>query len=228
MNRRTRIALGVALAAMLLLTGVAAAFAVTTLTLSATKTEITYPQATWLKLRASDGEASTATTVTVQIRPVGAADWKPYRTVVASRTGEGTVTIPVAPYRLTSNTGFRAIAEGLESEVVTVSVKARLSAPVAPLRVVHGRRVTVQGFIWPAHKLGTRPVKVRVWKWESGAWVAKGHLHPKIVGRRYDRSRWAFTRWVGKADKGTWRLQVSHEDEKHAFSKSPFTYMRVR
>ena len=229
MTGRKKLVVGVGLAAVMLLATVAMAFAVPMLSLTATKSVVTYPHMTSLKLRAADGDTSTATTVTVQYRPVGAPDWKKFRTISASRTGEGTVTIAVPPTFLKSTTGFRAIAtEGLESSVVTVTVKAKLSKAIAPATIRGRRCVTVRGFIWPAHAVGTRPVTVKVWKWENGAWVLKARLHPKIVGKHGDRSMWAFTKKVSKADKGKWRLQVSHVDAKHACSRSAYSYLRVK
>lgn len=228
MTRRTKVVIGAALATCLLLGTAAAAFAAPMLSLSPTRSVVTYPQPTWLKVSAADEGVAVPTTVTVQYLPVGATAWKNFRTLPASRTAEGTVTVSVAPYWLKKTTAFRAIAEGLESEIATVSVKARLSAPVVPAKVKAGRRVTVKGFIWPRHAVGSRPVEVKFWKWESGQWTYKGSVHPKIVGKNGDRSKWQFTRYVGSKAKGKWRIQVSHEDAEHVASTSKFTYVRVR
>jgi len=69
---------------------------------------------------------------------------------------------------------------------------------------------------------------VKFWKWEGGAWVFKGALHPKIVRQWGDGSKWQFTRFVHNEDKGKWRMQVSHEDMKHVASTSRYSYIRVR
>jgi len=228
MTGRTKTLLAASLTALILLGTATAAVAAPTLSLSATRSVVTYPQPTWLKVVAADEGSAVPATVTVQYLPVGATEWKRLRTVAASHTAEGTVTVPIAPYRLKRTTAFRATAEGLESEVVTVSVKARLSAPVVPARVKAGRRVTVKGFIWPRHAAGSRPVTVSFWKWEGGSWVYKGAVHPRIVGSRDDRSKWQFTRRAHAHDKGKWRIQVSHEDAGHVASTSRFTYLRVR
>jgi hypothetical protein len=228
MTRRSKTLLAASLAALMLLGSAAAAIAAPMLSLSATRTVVTYPQPTWLKINAADEGAAVPTTVTVQYLPVGATEWKTLRTVAASRTAEGTVTVPVSPYRLRKTTAFKAVAEGLESEVVTVSVKARLSAPVVPAKVKAGRHVTVKGLIWPRHAVGSRPVTVKFWKWENGDWVYKGAVHPRIVGKYDDRSKWQFTRHVHAHDKGKWRIQVSHEDADHVESTSRFTYVKVR
>lgn len=220
--------IGVALVAAMVLGTAAVAFAAPALTLTSTRSTVTYPQPTWLKLVSADGAVSVPATVTIQFRRIGSETWTNYRQIAATRTAEGTVTVPVAPFFLRSITGFRAVAEGLESDVTTVSVKARLSAPKAPMSVRARRHVTVKGFIWPRHAVGTRPVAVTVWKWERGGWVEKGVVHPKIVGKTTDGSKWQFTRWVGRNDKGKWRLQVSHEDYKHAASTSRYSYVRVR
>ncbi len=228
MTRKTRVLVGASLAALMLLATAATAIAAPMLSLSATRSVVTYPQPTWLKLNASDNGASVATTVAVEYQPIGATEWKRFRTISASRTAEGTVTVPVAPYWLKGTTAFRAVAQGLESETVNVSVKARLSAPIAPRTIKAGRRVTVRGFIWPRHAVGSRPVVVKLWKWESGRWVYKGHVHPKIVRRYGDGSKWQFTKKVHGHDKGKWRVRVYHEDQKHVASASRFAYFRVR
>lgn len=228
MKRTTKTIVGVSLAALMVMATAAVAIAAPMLTLSATPTVVTYPKPAFLKLNASDGGASVATTVTVQYRPVGTGDWKYMRTVSASRTAQGLVTVPVSPYLLRSTTAFRATASGLESNEVTVSVKARLSRAIARSKVKVGKRVTVKGFIWPRHARGSRPVEVKFWKWESGDWVYKGSLHPRIVGLTGDGSKWQFTRRAEADDKGKWRMQVLHEDEKHVASTSRYSYIRVR
>ncbi len=230
MTRRTKVLISASLAALMVLGTAAVAIAAPMLTLSTTRSVVTYPQPTWLKVNVADEGAAVGTTVTVQYLPVGASEWKKLRAVAAARTAEGTVTVPVAPYWLKKTTAFRAVAEGLESDVVTVSVKAKLSAPMAPAKVKAGRHkhLTVRGFIWPRHSAGSRPVEVKIWKWEGGNWVYKGSVHPKIVHNKGDRSKWQFTRHVHAHDKGKWRLQVYHEDTQHVASKSQFSYVKVR
>jgi len=228
MTRLTRLLIGASLVAAMVLGTVAVAYAAPVLTLTPTKAAVTYPQPTWLKLVSADGTAAVATTVTIQYRSIGSDTWKKLRTVSAARTGEGTVTVPVSPKILSSITGFRAIAEGLESEVTTVAVKARLSAAIAPGSVKAGRSFTMKGFIWPRHAVGSTPVEVNLWKWEDGVWVLKDTLHPRVVGKTTDGSKWQAAYRFQTSDKGKWRVQVSHEDMKHAASTSKFSFIRVR
>lgn len=228
MTRLTKTLIGAAMVVVMTFGVVGIAFAAPTLTLTPTRSVVTYPQPTWLKLVSADGTASVATTVTIQYRPVGSDTWKKLRIVSAARTGEGTVTVPVAPFFLKGATGFRAIAEGLESDVTTVAVKARLSAAIAPSMIKAPRSVRVHGFIWPRHAKGSTPVTVTAWKWEGGEWVLKTTFAPKIVSPAKDSSKWQFRLTLGAEDKGKWRLQVSHEDTAHAASVSRFSYYRVR
>ena len=228
MNRRFKPLLFVALIAAMVLGTAAVAIAAPALTLSSTRASVTYPQPTWLKLVAADNGVAVATTVTIQYRPIGTDVWKKLKTVSAKRAGEGTVTVPVSPYRLKSITGFRAIAEGLESDVTTVAVKARLSAPITRSSGKAGRAVSVRGFIWPRHAKGSHPVVVTLWKWEGHAWVEMGTVLPAVYGHSKESSKWKFTRIFAAGDKGKWRMQVSHEDEKHAASTSRYSYIRVR
>jgi len=228
MTRSTRLLAGLSLAALLVFATAAAAFAAPTLSLSATRDVVTYPQPTWLKVVAADSGSPVPMVVTVQYRPIGTTEWLRLRTLTASQTAEGTVTVPVSPNRLRSITAFRAVATSLESEVSTVSVKARLSAAIAPRTVRAGRFVTVRGFIWPRHAAGSRPVEVKFEKWEGGAWVEKGTLHPKIVRQYGDSSKWQFRMKAHGEDKGKWRIRVYHEDMKHIASMSKYSYVRVR
>ena len=228
MTRPARILFSAALAIVMLLGTVSVAFAAPELALTSTRAAVTYPQPTWLKLVSADGGAFVPATVTIQYRRIGDDTWKKLRTISAVRTAEGTVTVPVSPYFLKSITGFRAVSGALESDVTTVAVKARLSAASARKSAKAPHRITVRGHIWPRHAAGSRPVDVTVWKWEAGAWVQKGIVHPRIVGKTRDGSKWQFTRWIGADDKGRWRMQVSHEDTKHAVSTSRFSYIRVR
>ncbi len=206
MNRRFKALLFVALIAATVLGTAAVAIAAPALTLSSTRASVTYPQPTWLKLVAADNGVAVATTVTIQYRPIGTDVWKKLKTVSAKRAGEGTVTVPVSPYRLKSITGFRAIAEGLESDVTTVAVKARLSAPITRSSGKAGRVVSVRGFIWPRHAKGSHPVVVTLWKWEGHAWVEMGTVLPAVYGHSKESSKWKFTRMLRCRRQG----QVAH------------------
>ncbi len=228
MTRRTSLLVGAALIVAMMLTVATSAFATPALSLSAKRASVTYPQPDWLIVRAGDGDVAVPTTVTVQYRPIGTDTWATLRIVPASRAAEGTFTVTVPPYRLKMITGFRAIAEGLESDVVTVSVKARLSAASAPAKVREGRKLTIHGKIWPRHAVGSKPVTVRVWKWEDGAWAEKGSLHPAIVSKQAYSSKWQIKIKAITAEKGTYRLRVYHEDTRHEASMSKYSYIRVR
>ncbi len=228
MKRTTKTLLGISLIAAMVLGTAAVAVAAPALTLTPTRTTVTYPQPTWLKLVAADEGVSVATTVTVQYRPIGTEVWKTLRTVSASRTAEGTVTVTVPPYKLKSITGFRAVAEGLESDVTTVAVKARLSMTHQRSQVKAGHTVKFKGHIWPRHAKGSTPVTVTMWKWDKSHWVEMGTVQPTIWGRTADSSKWRFARTFFAEDKGKWRFQVTHEDEKHAASNSRYSYLRVR
>jgi len=228
MTRSKKMFVGLALSALMVFATAATAFGVPVLSLSATRGVVTYPQPTWLKVAATEGGAHAATMVTVQYRPIGTTEWKQLRTLTASQTAEGTVTVPVSPYRLKVITAFRAIAAGAESDVTTVSVKARLSRAITPRSVRAGHRVTVKGFIWPKHAAGSRPVTVTFWKWEGGDWVERGVRHPKIVRTYGDSAKWQFRVKTTSADKGKWRIRVSHEDTQHIASMSRYSYIKVR
>lgn len=228
MTRSKRLLVGLSLAALMVFATAATALGAPVLSLSATRDVVTYPQPTWLKVAATDGGVSVPTTVTVQYRALGGTTWKSLRTLSAEQAAEGTLTVPVSPSRLKVNTEFRAIAEGLESSIVNVSVKARLSRAIAPKKTKAGRSIKVRGFIWPRHAAGSRPVDVKVWKWEDGEWVQKATVKPKIVRKYGDSSKWQFKVRTKAADKGKWRVRVYHEDAGHIASESKYSYFKVR
>ena len=163
----------------------AVAFAAPALTLTSTRSAVTYPQPTWLKLVSADGAVSVPDDRHHPVPPHRHRDVdESAGTIAATRTAEGTVTVPVASvppeehHRVPSNRrGPRERGHDRRRKGAPVGTSGSDRASR------RGRRVTVKGFIWPRHAVGSRPVAVTVWKWEGGGWVEKGIIHPKIVGQ---------------------------------------------
>lgn len=212
------------------------AFAATSINLVSSKSEVVYPHSVKLRFRTTtDTASSVPATVTIQYRPIGQDAWKTVRTVVASRSAQQTLTVEVAgPRFLRGTTAFRAIAgSGIESQIVTVSVAARLSGPS-----VHASRGTLllHGTILPGHKVGSKPIVLEFAKLGTVAkgkhtvrtWVPVPDMTTtaKMVGGKGQKTS---TQWVAalkltKDMKGTWKVKASHEDTSHVLSFSERTF----
>jgi hypothetical protein len=210
----TVVVVAVAIAAL-----AATAFAtVGTLTLTASKLVVTYPHTA--KLTINTPEALEAT-ITIQARPVD-GDWSDVKSIPATRAAQGT-TFTVAP-KLAVTSGVKAIQNGIESEVVTIGVKASLNS----LQVNHkkGHVWLVKGSIMPAHAKGT-PVTIKVWQ-KSVTGKGKHHvttltpmddLTALVYKTRHNAS--SFDVRFTPPTRGSYVFQAVHSDADHieSFSK---------
>lgn len=213
-------------AAALIVALVAAAVAAAAYSLSVTtsKSVITYHEP--FKLAVSTPEP-TATPVTVFARSVNTTGWIVLKTFSASRTAEATSLVVGNP-RPRVTTAYKAVGGGIESAVVTVSVKAKLFGPVLPHSVRAGRTVVIWGHIWPRHVVGSQPIDLKVYKRVGDTWVLNQTLKPAIVGAKADGAKWKIT-WTPQAgDVGTWGFRASHEDTAHAYAETRMVTVHVR
>ena len=161
-----------ALAVALVLTAVTAAFAVQALTASVSKPMITYRHPTRLSIVAGE-KAEMA--IKVECRYIGETEWTEVRLIPAYRAAEtASYAMMVKPKM---NAEYRAVQDAVESNAVAVSVKARLSKPVVRATVKAGKTVTIKGYIWPGHEVGSKAVVLKAYRPEV-AWV-KGHRKVK-------------------------------------------------
>jgi hypothetical protein len=227
MHRRALVV--TALVTALVLTAVTAAFAVQALTASVSKPVITYRMPTRLSIVAAEKAEST---ITVEYRYAGAVDWTKFRSIPASRAAETTSYALMVKPKM--NAEYRAVQDATESNAVAVSVKARLSKPVVRATVKAGKTVTIKGYIWPGHEVGSKAVTVKAYRPEV-VWV-KGHRRVKwmadpsatLEAEMVTKNRWKVT-WAPTADdKGLWMFKASHEDEGHVASMSRGKIVRVR
>ena len=152
---RTRRLITVLVAAVVVAALAATAFAVGGLTVVARKSTVTYPHHAMLQVTTP---VAVAETITIQARPVD-GDWRVVKTIPAARAALGTTFTVSQKLKVTS--GVRAVQAGVESEVVTIGVKASLNS----LSITHrkGGTWTVKGSISPAHALGA-PITIKVWE----------------------------------------------------------------
>jgi hypothetical protein len=172
------------------------------------------------KVRVATGE-SAAESFTVQWRYPG-DEWKKLRTFSASRAAEATTFSTPAP-KISKLAEFRAISATLESAVVTVGVKARMSDPVLPHRVKAGKAVRITGHVWPGHALDTPVVALKIYSWSKSAkeWELSTEITGTVVSRttlkidgaKTSACKWGAT-WTPSA-KGRYKIVAVHEDAEH-------------
>lgn len=242
-QRRTKMIVGVAIALALVFGGIAAAFAAHVITLSAKPTVVVYPHSSKLTVNVSDAGKSVPATLTIQSRYIDGGDWTLFRSITASKSAEGTFTVPVPT--LKGTTLFRVIESNVAtSEVVTISVAADLSAPRVPavFRFV-GKRTgfTVTGSIRPRHNVGSKPVLLELKKYDATtkSWVSvettlaqivkPGWGEMKMYKDGYSSWRGNFASVVKSSSRSLvkWRVEASHEDTAHVKSASKSKEFRI-
>jgi hypothetical protein len=221
--------LALALIFALTLAGGAIAQADTALTLGASPAIVTYPHRSTLTVGFPASDPATATLFAM---PAGASEW----TTLTLTATTATPTVSVKP-RVT--TAYKASLDGVESDPVTVTVRALLSKPQLPGSVRRNRTVTVKGSMQPVGEAGA-VVTVKIYKLVTiYTRIGKGHLKrstdwalfetltvplkakPHSTVTRYWSFRWA------PSELGQYRIVVSHEDLGHAYSqKTAFTRVR--
>jgi hypothetical protein len=225
---RKRILLSVMLVIALTLAAGAIAQAGTALTLSANHDVVTYPHGVVLTVGFPTSDPATATILRM---PAGASDW----TTMALTATSATPTLTVRP-KVT--TAYKAWLDGVESDIVTVTVKASLTRPQLPSSIRRDRTVTVKGSMKPAGEIGasvevdiyklvtvyTRVGKGRLMK--STDWVLYATQSVPLTARAGSQGLfWSF-RWM-PTEVGHYKLVVSHEDLGHAYSqKTGYTWVR--
>jgi len=205
-----------------LVLGVAAiAHGATPPTLTAKKTQVTFPHSTLL--------LSNADTASVIMRRLaGASDWTTFALV-----GSGDATTAVVRPRSTA--AYELVSDGVTSDPVTISVAAQLSKPNFQGPHRKGRKLWINGWISPAHKAGD--VQLTFYHWEkvgtvtvtlknhktktvgNWAWVQVGDaVTTALYPHNSQRSWWAYKFVPTK--RGTWKVVVSHEDTAHVYSQA--------
>lgn len=218
-----KLVMAMAIVAVLVLSLAGSAFADPALTISASPTTVTWPHGSTLTVTFPTSPA----TATVLAMPVGASTWTTVSVTVTS-------TLRVQPRW---STAYKAVVDGVESNVTTVSVAARLSKPILPSVFWHGRSVTVKGTMSPREHGGM--VTLQYYKLQTTLrYLGKGRYRkittwnaygdPATVALRDKNS--ATSTWTTKvkiADKGTYKLVVSHQDDLYVLS-SATAFFRVR
>lgn len=242
-QKRTKTIMAVTIALALVFGGVAAAFATHVITLSAKPTAVVYPHSSKLTVNVSDAGQSVPATLTIQSHYVDGGDWTFFRSITASKSAEGTFTVPVPA--LKGTTEFRVLESGVAtSEVVTISVAANLSAPRVPavFKFV-GKRTgfVVTGSIRPRHNYGSKPVLLELKRYDtaSKSWVSvettlaqivkpgKGELKAYKAGYSFWRGSFASIAKPSTRSTVMWRVEASHEDTAHVKSTSKSKQFRI-
>lgn len=208
------------IAIALLLVVATAAVAAGVLAVSPTSSVIAYPRPAKLIISTP---AAVAETITVEAMPVGGA-WTVIKTIPPSVAASST-TFTINP-RVRVNSGFRVVQGAAASDVVTVSVRARLS----PVRAIGRQRVhTLHGTISPAHAKGA-VVGVHVWKVTGRGRNTTLTAEPDITGvvyRTNSQVSWWKATFAAPA-RGAYLIRAFHEDDGHVLSSSPRRSITIR
>jgi hypothetical protein len=196
-------------------------------TLTATKTLVTYPQSSTLI-------SQVTTAGYIMQRVAGASDWTTFAAV-----GEGETSISVKPKYTTAYQVVAGVASDVQSEVVTIGVKAKLTKPqIGKRNVGHkGHGIVVKGNVQP---LFAGTVDLTFYRWEKvttyvptlaangkagskkvtkNQWVQHGDSVSVTLKRQNSQmSKWSY-KWTPSA-KGTWKVVVSQSDVAHELSST--------
>jgi hypothetical protein len=113
------------------------------------------------------------------------------------------------------------------SSVVKVSVKAKVSTPVAPSKMYVSRSKGVYGFLEPRHAAGSSVVRIYRYRYVSGRWKKYGYVNAKAAD--YGPTATTYSASFRFPYKGRWRLRAYHSDSGHAASWSPgYDYVTVK
>jgi len=150
--------------------------------------------------------------------------------VTATTAADGTFSLTHAP---ASKTYYRASFAGdagydaATGSVVYTLPRAFVGNPRAAAVMYVGKAKTVYGYLKPAHKAGTYPVRIYKWRSVGGKWKAYGYVKAKASAYSgYTK----YTKSLSLPAKGKWRLRVYHPaDAGHAASWSKgYDYVTVR
>jgi hypothetical protein len=227
MMRRKKTLMALVLVLVLGMAAVAAADGAPTL--MAGRTRLTYPDSTRLISTVASG-----TTGALMERLAGESDWTTFALLPAGRTTTWLV-------RPKSTAAFQVLAsDDTSSAIVTVSVAAQLSKPEFKGKGHKGEPITLKGWIAPLHLTGN--VQLTFYRWEKTGttvitikgkggrklrtkivitfgWVKHGDpVDVALVPHNPNKSRWSY-KWT-PAEKGYWKVVVSHEDVAHVYSSA--------
>jgi len=141
---------------------------------------------------------------------------------VATRKVTGLTTTRTYRARTAYSSTFGAAGSGH----LRVTPHASLSTPSVPSTVSRNRSFSVAGSIKPRHSSGSRPVQLQFYRYESGTWVLKKTVSPKVKSySTYSK----YTTTTSLPASGRWRVRAYHAaDSANAAKSSGYRYLRVR
>lgn len=160
--------------------------------------------------------------------PGGAYTDTSLRVVTAA---DGTFTFSVKPMRKTRyRVRFAGDAEYSPSVAAAISVTPRawVGTPKAPLTMSRTGYRTVYGYLMPRHRSGTYPVRIYCWKQTaSGSWKSYGYVKAKATN--YDNYS-KYAKSMGLPYRGKWRLRAyAPADSLHGAAwSSGYDYVMVK
>lgn len=197
----------------------------TTMAMSASAKTVYYGDTTVSGSLKAAGVGVGGKTVKLEYSTDGAT-WRS-STLTAKTTTSGTYSFTVRPY---GKTWYRARFLGDLFHAPQVSgntvftVKAVMTAPSSRAYAYVGRTFTSTGYLKPRHSYGSKPVTVRCYHYESGAWVLRRAYAARVVNI-YSYSKYYAS--VSLPMRGRWKLVAYHADAAHAPSTSPARVVTV-
>lgn len=189
-------------------------------TLTATKAVVIYPHTAALV-------SVTDTPSVLMKRVAGTDEW-----VKVVDLAAGNATTSVMP---TATAGYKVVSDAVESDVVTISVKAQMQHPQVSGKFRRRHSLLVKGWIAPLHSAGAS-VLMTFQRWEKVTttvtiagkgkgkstvkkiikyqWVRHGNaVSVPLVRKNSLQSKYAYKFTPGLT--GKWRIVVAHEDTEH-------------
>ena len=208
----------------------------TTCTLSTKSATIRYAAKTTIRGALTDSGVG-RTGMPVQLQ--WSADAKAWRNagVPAITTAGGAFVFSVAPkvrtyYRV--RFGTRVVGgvgyAGSSSATIRLLPRVYLTTPQAPAAVAMGRVFSATALLKPHHSVGSHPVQLRCYRYESGAWVLRKIV--KLRASNFSARFPAYSKVSGSVVlplRGSWRLIAYHPvDALNAATTSSWRSLTVR
>lgn len=184
--------------------------------------------AAYTKIQGSTLPTGTCPTVVLETSSDGQT-WRKVSSTVADAAGKWTVSA-----RLVSNGYLRARVEtssevaGSDTAPRRLSLMAKLGTPTVASSVRTGARFSVKGTLFPRHSVGSRPVVLRLQRYESGGWVTRVKVSPVITSNSVSANTSYYSYSTSLRLRGRWRAFASHGDSKHVLSYSTPRYFSVQ
>lgn len=181
-------------------------------------------------LKDVDGRALAGRPVLVQRLTSGT--WKTVATVQTDSMGRYTHKL-----KPTTKASFRVRFSGDSTNLLSknsstrvILPKVSLTSPAVSATQTLGRTYRASGYLKPRHAVGSKQIKIRAYRYESGKWVYKRTY--STTAANYTKDGATYSKYTGSIKlpaKGKWRVRAYHAaDSKNATTFSAYRYVTVK